>query len=459
MISRAACAPRICLACRQSLAHRGAGLGFRTLPRQAEPRWQRFGTSTNKNRQLPNAKPDHSTRFIGKWSTDTTNVGKRRQGSRKNDDKLQIRTKEDVERSILGNFGKTKRATTPNVSSRTKEAGIQKPAHGQTSQTATRADKQRNKRQSRNARQKLAKQKQKDERNEVKSMRANKEDVERAILGDLYRKRPKVIQEESTTKVPEVDISSVTAGEEKADPEMDLRSSEQDASLPEFLEDATTAEELFETDSLEEVRIPRQRRSRKGEFRNELVVGRKLGVSALGVPANAIVIKNPNQMRLPRRPVTQVDEEPQKSDSAIKWENLVSREQREEVSELSDEAMLNIEELRPTDTKTLRLKDFNNLIQSLCDGFTTAQLRDYYRDYEMAGQAQGEKSTELHWALKQIPWTPIQTLQLADQSPKQIFAQKIVLSKWDVQIQEQVDGLGRAFIWVKPDLYPLLVRK
>lgn len=215
-----------------------------------------------------------------------------------------------------------------------------------------------------------------------------------------------------------------------------------------------------EDDSNLRVEIPthlEQAASSKNRFRHSLLHDAPLNVSALGKPASAIIINNPNEMRRARKTAKVLEEKSLEANMRLDWERFMSKDLEDDVVS-SEEVYENIDELRPQDTNIIRMKDFESLTQQLCAGFTTIQLRDYFRHHD-TGSDVGEKDMlDYPWITRQIPWTPLKTLPSDSQSPKQVYAQRILSLKWNIEIQDYVDDLGRAFVWVDPELFPLLTR-
>ncbi|KAL9567158.1 hypothetical protein ACKAV7_008927 [Fusarium commune] len=186
----------------------------------------------------------------------------------------------------------------------------------------------------------------------------------------------------------------------------------------------------------------------KRRLYDRLMHDESLGVSTLGMPADAIIINNPNRTRIERPAPTVMEAKPIEN-TDLDWEILTPSEMTEPESE---EIFKNIDEICPV-SRILRLTDIDKLVNTLCDGFTVTQLREYHsvrkpqpRDHDMV---------KYEWIEQIVPWTSMNSVRLRG-NDKATLAQKIVLDKWKVEVQEHADDLGKAFIWMDPDIFPFL---
>ncbi|KAF7544928.1 hypothetical protein G7Z17_g9577 [Cylindrodendrum hubeiense] len=216
---------------------------------------------------------------------------------------------------------------------------------------------------------------------------------------------------------------------------------------------------VFSSDSMSELPVlpdfePPSFQS-NNRLRHNLLHNQPLGVSALGVPADAIIIKNPNKMRIDRKAAKEIIEKPMFPTADVDWKRLDPTNGANELDS-KDEIWSNINELRP-DSRALRMRDFEKLSRALFNGFTTDQLREYVRDYEMEAGLGDMPLGNYPWIMKQMPWTPFKSLPVAEKAAyKYSFVQKLIVQKWKVGIQEHVDALGQAFIWVDPHYFKFL---
>lgn len=191
---------------------------------------------------------------------------------------------------------------------------------------------------------------------------------------------------------------------------------------------------------------------------HELLLPRQLGVTALGQPIEALVMKNPNKMRPTLKSPTKLKEQ-RGTSSDLYWKDLVAAQVEEDPDSPDVIAQRNIEELRPKMPTVLRMHDFMGLLQILTDGFTTIQLQRYHKTFPEKQVLVQEETPDYPWLMKQISWKASKTFPRISQSPKHIYAQNILLKNWGISIQEYEEDLGRAFYWVLPELFPLLISK
>ncbi|KAK5998841.1 hypothetical protein PT974_01225 [Cladobotryum mycophilum] len=189
-------------------------------------------------------------------------------------------------------------------------------------------------------------------------------------------------------------------------------------------------------------------------FKDDLVQARNLGVEALGQPVEALVVKNPNQMRRPRKPVRMLEEEKMAESIDLHWQTVMPKV--EEPDELMDEAVQNIDELRPIDTNTLRIKDFDDLADQLVEGFTYNQLLAYFHRNLPKIDTKKTEIPKYDWVLEQTFWKASQPDHWELLKPKQRYAVMIIKKIWNLDIQEQVEGLGIMQVWVRPDVFQLI---
>ncbi|KAF5699501.1 hypothetical protein FGLOB1_11335 [Fusarium globosum] len=201
----------------------------------------------------------------------------------------------------------------------------------------------------------------------------------------------------------------------------------------------------LEAPDLEDELIPLPKR----RLYDRLMHDESLGVSTLGMPAGAIIINNPNMTRIERPAPTVMEAKPIET-TDLDWQNLTPSGMTEPESE---EIFKNIDEICPT-SRILRQTDIDKLVSTLCDGFTVTQLREYHsarkpepRDHDMV---------KYEWIEEIVPWTPMNSVQLRG-NDKATLAQKIVLDKWKIEVQEHADDLGKAFVWMDPEIFPFLI--
>ncbi|KAH6888151.1 mitochondrial inner-membrane-bound regulator-domain-containing protein [Thelonectria olida] len=193
-------------------------------------------------------------------------------------------------------------------------------------------------------------------------------------------------------------------------------------------------------------------------IRGNLLQNAPLGVSALGLEADAIILKNPNYIKRREEILEEPDQAPSKNRiNDINWSRLRPEFLDKEFMASREEVWNNIEELRP-DSKSLRLNDFNKLLHALYEGFTMAQLRDYVREAPTMPASSDNPLVDYPWVVKDIPWTPFTSITTDQLTSKTIDAYKVLTQKWNIQIQDHVEGVGQTFVWVDPHYFVFLNR-
>ncbi|KAL6691776.1 mitochondrial inner-membrane-bound regulator domain-containing protein [Trichoderma pleuroticola] len=236
---------------------------------------------------------------------------------------------------------------------------------------------------------------------------------------------------------------------------------EEDADKWNQPEQSTSQEEaaITETDAAEpSPDRPKRGFKAKKDFHDELVQSRSVSVAALGEQIDAIMLKNPNEMKRPKRAVRRVQQDAAEAMVELDTE----RDNMVDVKEESDEeamaaAMKNIDDLRPVDKTILRMKDFDSLANTLLDGFTFNQLAKYFsqKRLALAKRDQG-KPLRYPWIVKQDPWVAAKPDHWGPLRPKQRQVIMIMQIIWNLEVQEQVEGLGRTLVWLQPRIFELI---
>ncbi|KAF5648310.1 hypothetical protein F52700_1002 [Fusarium sp. NRRL 52700] len=224
-------------------------------------------------------------------------------------------------------------------------------------------------------------------------------------------------------------------------------SPEQDA-LDELLGKLQKPEiETFALPELEAQDVDKPMPLPKRRLHDRLMHDESLGVSTLGMPADAIIINNPNMTRIDRPAPTVVEAKPIET-ADLDWHLTPSGMKEPE----SEEIFKNIDEICPV-SRILRQTDIDKLVNTLCDGFTVNQLREYHSARKP--EPTDHDMVKYEWVEDIVPWTSMNSTRLRG-NDKATLAQKIVLDKWKIEVQEHADDLGKAFIWMDPDIFPFL---
>lgn len=186
-------------------------------------------------------------------------------------------------------------------------------------------------------------------------------------------------------------------------------------------------------------------------FRHDLVHDESLGVSALGVPADAIIINNPNQIRRSKKAPTVVQSQPVQPPSELDWNHLTPSEEEGELS--VEEIYRNIDELRP-DTRFLRDSEIEKLTEVLRNGFTTDQLKEYSRLRK--AEVVPEDVINYSWVVKHYPWVPRTKIDVRGGQDKLACVQKVIYDTWKIQSQKYMDDLGNVMVQMQPDSFVFL---
>lgn len=192
-------------------------------------------------------------------------------------------------------------------------------------------------------------------------------------------------------------------------------------------------------------------------FRHQLLDNHQLGIDALGRPVDALVLKNPNQMRKARKLVPMIEEEAPAVQPNVDWHDLVP-ERDQSLSDAEEEVRQNIEELRPKEDGLLLKWEFSRLTNALVDGFTRDQLVHYYSHTEKESRPQIDESPSYTWIKEQKPWTPVNSRSHDTLTPKQTLAVMILQERWGLEKQESVEGIGEKRLWLSDSAFKTVFR-
>ncbi|KOS17613.1 hypothetical protein ESCO_003286 [Escovopsis weberi] len=178
-------------------------------------------------------------------------------------------------------------------------------------------------------------------------------------------------------------------------------------------------------------------------------------------PLHALIVKNPNRLRWPPKPIRELAPE-QFPQTELDWNDFVPKE--EEPSELMDEAVRNLESMRPVDAAPLSMRDFDELRDQLVDGFTYNQLTSYfYRQLRQMGMTRKQlveslktEAVRYDWVIEQTKWEASEPDHREKSTPKVDYALMIMQALWKIEVKEQVEGLGRVQLWLQPDVFKLI---
>lgn len=199
----------------------------------------------------------------------------------------------------------------------------------------------------------------------------------------------------------------------------------------------------------------------KRSLQDERIQSRSVPVAALGEQIEAIMLKNPNEMKRPKRPARRIqDKAPEAKVKLDAERDLMMEEVEENNQETLEAALKHIDDLRPVDRTILPMKDFDALANTLVDGFKSSQLTRYYnRERLTAHNRSLQKPPSYSWVDNLSPWEPAKPDHWGPLRPKQRQVILIMQTIWNLEVKEQVEGLGRTLVWLEPRIFQLIARK
>ncbi|PON29209.1 hypothetical protein TGAM01_v202317 [Trichoderma gamsii] len=204
---------------------------------------------------------------------------------------------------------------------------------------------------------------------------------------------------------------------------------------------------------------PEEERSKLNpSFQDERIQSRSVSVAALGKQIEAIMLKNPNEMKKPKRPARRIQDKAPEAKVKLDAERDLMMEEVEESNEEALEAALkHIGDLRPVDRTILPMKDFDALANSLLDGFKSSQLTRYYNRERLTAHNQSlQKLPSYSWIDNLSSWEPAKPDHWGPLRPKQRLVILIMQTIWNLEVKEQVEGLGRTLVWLEPRIFQLI---
>ncbi|UKZ84570.1 uncharacterized protein TrAFT101_000476 [Trichoderma asperellum] len=193
-------------------------------------------------------------------------------------------------------------------------------------------------------------------------------------------------------------------------------------------------------------------------FQDERIHSRTVSVAALGKQIEAIMLKNPNEMKKPKRPSRRIqDKAPDVKVELDAERDLMMEEVEESNEEVLEAALKHIDDLRPVDRTVLPIKEFDSLANTLVDGFKTSQLTRYYNRERLTAHNQSlQKPPSYSWIDNLSPWEPAKPDHWGPLRPKQRQVILIMQTIWNLEVKEQVEGLGRTLVWLEPRIFQLI---
>lgn len=172
-----------------------------------------------------------------------------------------------------------------------------------------------------------------------------------------------------------------------------------------------------------------------------------LDVTMLGEKAHTLVMRD-DKGKKPRREILEDPNPPEASETTSA--DLRAFLAAAEAEPSLEEAIANIEELRPEGSLVLR-SDFWALHHDLVEGFTNPQLLAYIAKQRKNASTKG--AVEAHGAAqtpKGYTIRPLEKIEVTpDMSPKARKALALMIVTWKIDIWERVEGLSHVSITVK----------
>lgn len=282
--------------------------------------------------------------------------------------------------------------------------------------------------------------------------------------------KAEVVQEllkgkEATEKVPEAQQEAHEAEEEEAQDALAKTLAEEADRLEhaeaEVQYESTASDFIPPSDDLGQFKPEEGGVKPKPSFQDERIQSRSVSVAALGEQIEAIMLKNPNEMKWPKRPARRIQDKAPEAKVKLDAERDLMMEEVEESNEEALEAALtHIGDLRPVDRTILPMKDFDALANALLDGFKSSQLTRYYNRERLTAHNQSlQKPPSYSWVDDQSPWEPAKPDHWGPLRPKQRQVILIMQTIWNLEVKEQVEGLGRTLVWLEPRIFQLIACK
>ncbi|KAK0628170.1 mitochondrial inner-membrane-bound regulator-domain-containing protein [Bombardia bombarda] len=181
----------------------------------------------------------------------------------------------------------------------------------------------------------------------------------------------------------------------------------------------------------------------------------KIAVDILGKPGSAIIMER-------ERPEPLVGVPSMAPQPAPDMADLEKAIQLHDIDSGADDATLNLHELRPAVSKVLSKKEFDDLWDTLTNGFTVAQLDSYMSKYlsaaaQLREEARRKNTTAHPWVLERKLWVAanrdgsrpplranllLQDYVTASTSPKAKLVARLMRECWDLSTREVGEKMG-----------------
>ncbi|KAK5654406.1 hypothetical protein OQA88_7316 [Cercophora sp. LCS_1] len=186
-----------------------------------------------------------------------------------------------------------------------------------------------------------------------------------------------------------------------------------------------------------------------------------LPVDMLGGPGAAIVLRQTSTPK--RKKKNEKGSKAPPNPEAERSVHLAEILNKETAEQGFKDAIMNIEELRPKDTRILPAA-FDELSKALETGFTTSQLKFYIANWlpiSMMANPTGKPSSEPPWIISRQPWVPLTpqkaTSGSAKRKPKGRLVVQLIQECWGVFSEPFTKSSGRLDLRLREAEFGLLL--
>ncbi len=273
--------------------------------------------------------------------------------------------------------------------------------------------------------------------------------------------------EQSNNKATDAEISADPSPEPRPEPSLEpsLQPSSESTAEP----TTTTAgpEEGIPAPYWPPPPIPRRKYASRGHFVAPHQEG--LSIDILGKPGSAIVLREKGALKKRHQLGGLEHGQDTTRDQLDPTRFLLD----ESAAITSEEALLNIHNLKPKDMRVLSPRQFKELKNTLATGFTTLQLENYisiHKDSQRFSQGSKDTDETPPWLVQQQPWAPIVENFVKGSEPqldgyikkgmarKERFAVRLMRECWDVSSQDVLDQDGHLSLTLRDVEFSLLTR-
>ena len=194
-------------------------------------------------------------------------------------------------------------------------------------------------------------------------------------------------------------------------------------------------------------------------FKHALLYAEPLDVAALGRTIDALIINNPNILKVEREAPEVRPEFLPEPGPTIQWQEQVSNRDPSEVDPLSEDWNM-LDAKRPDKDKPVSKKVYRKLVEYIMDGFTVRQLREYYTRKEKEDRKLTRAlEADYPWITSMGRWEGKVNYHVEGMTPKQRVVHEILTNIWKVEIKGDRHAVGWVPVHIKSDIVNILSRK